>query len=179
MTLSILSEASTTTTETFSYSWSWVDGYKQWMYSNSQSDAVPRADDISHSIGYVTTTSASFGPDGWVTESYSGYATTTYYYPTYWLWSTGNTSSYSSNKSNTTSGYSTTYYSSTTYTGQFDDELKISTTLSNYTSNVSTSSKGLSISSLYLTSSYANSFGNSTATTYSASSSNAIWFKML
>ena len=179
MTLSILSEASTTTTETFSYSWSWVDGYKQWIYSNSQSDAVPRADDISHSIGYVTTTSVSFGPDGWVTESYSGYATTTYYYPTYWLWSTGNTSSYSSNKSNTTSGYSTTYYSSTTYTGQFDDELKISTTLSNYVSNVKTSSDSSSISSLYLTSSYANSFGNSTAITYSASSSNAIWFKML
>src|SRR5574344_486670 len=102
MTLSILSEASTTTTETFSYSWSWIDGYKQWIYSNSQSDAVPRADDISHSIGYATTTSVSFGPDGWVTESFSGYATTTYYYPTYWLWSTGNTSSYSSNKSNTT-----------------------------------------------------------------------------
>ena len=134
---------------------------------------------MSYNIGYTTTESVSFGLDGWVTESYKGYATTTYYYPTYHLWSTGMTSSYSSNKSNTTSGYSTTYYSSTTYTGQFDDELKISTTLSIYTSTVSTSSKGSSISSLYLTSSYANSFGNSTATTYSASSSNAIWFKML
>ena len=178
MTLSILSESSTTTTETFSYSWSWVDGYKQWTYSNSESESVPRSDDIVYSIDYATTESVSFGPDGWVTESYSGYATTKYYYPAYFLWSTGNTSSFSSNKSNTTSGYSTTYYSSTTYTGQFDDELKISTTLSNYTSNVSTSSKGSSISSLYLTSSYAHNFGVETATSYSYSSSDAIWFKM-
>lgn len=179
MTLSILSEASTTTTETFSYSWSWVDGYKQWTYSNSQSESVPKADDMSLSVGYETTTSSSWDITGYVTESYSGYATTTYYYPSYFLWSTGATSSYSSNKSNTTSGYSTTYYSSTTYTGQFDDELKISTTLSNYTSNVSTSSKGSSISSIYLTSSYANSFGVVTATKYSSSRSDAIWFKML
>lgn len=180
MTLSILSESSTTTTETYSYSWSWVDGYKQWTKYDSQSESVPKADDMSHSIRYETTTSRSFDPtDGWITVSYSGYATTTYYYPSYFLWSTAITSSYSSNKSNTTSGYSTTYYSSTTYTGQFDDELKISTTLSNYTSNVSTSSKGSSISSLYLTSSYANSFGVETATTYSYSKSDAIWFKML
>lgn len=179
MTLSILSESSTTTTETYSYSWSWVDGYKQWTKYDSQSESVPKADDMSHSIRYETTTSRSFDPtDGWITVSYSGYATTTYYYPSYFLWSTAITSSYSSNKSNTTSGYSTTYYSSTTYTGQFDDELKISTTLSNYTSNVSTSSKGSSISSLYLTSSYANSFGVETATTYSYSKSDAIWFKM-
>ena len=179
MTLSILSESSTTTTETYSYSWSWVDGYKQWTESDSQSESVQKADDISHHIGYATTTSVSFGPDGWVTESYSGYATTTYYYPSYFLWSTGVTSSYSSNKSNTTSGYSTTYYSSTTYTGQFDDELKISTTLSNYTSNVSTSMKSSSISSLYLTSSYAHDFGVTTENTYSYSKSDAIWFKML
>lgn len=179
MTLSILSEASTTTTETFSYSWSWVDGYKQWTDSYSWSESVPKADDISHSIAYETTTSRSFDPtDGWITVSYSGYATTTYYYPSYFLWSTGVSSSYSSNKSNTTSGYSTTYYSSTTYTGQFDDELKISTTLSNYTSNVSTSMKSSSISSLYLTSSYAHDFGVTTETTYSYSKSDAIWFKM-
>ena len=105
--------------------------------------------------------------------------TTSYYYPSYFLWSSAFTSSYSSNRSNTTSGYSTTFYSSTTYTGQFDDELKISTTLSNYTSNVSTSSKSSSKSSLYLTSSYANSFGVVTETTYSYSKSDAIWFKML
>ena len=179
MTLSILSEASTTTTETYSYSWSWIDGYKQWTEYDSRSESVPKADDIDYHIDYATTTSRSFGSDGWVTESYSGYATTKYYYPSYFLWSTAITSSYSSNRSNTTSGYSTTYYSSTTYTGQFDDELKISTTLSNYTSNVSTSSKGSSISSKYSTSSYANSFGVVTATTYSASSSDAIWFKMI
>lgn len=178
MTLSILSEASTSTTETFSYSWSWIEGHKYWIESYSWSEAFKRADVMSYNIDYATTISESFGPDGWVTESYSGYATTTYYYPTYHLWSTGSTDSCSSNKSNTTSGYSTTYYSSTTYTGQFDDELKISTTLSNYTSNVSTSSDSSSISSIYITSSSANMFDNITATTYSASVSNVIWFKM-
>lgn len=178
MTLSILSESSTTTTETYSYSWSWIDGYKEWTDSYSSSEAVPKADDMSLSVDYATTTSRSFDITDWITVSYSGYATTTYYYPTYFLWSTGVSSSFSSNKSNTTSGYSTTYYSSTTYTGQFDDELKISTTLSNYTSNVSTSMKSSSISSLYLTSSYAHDFGASTATKYSYSKSDAIWFKM-
>lgn len=175
MTLSILSEASTTTTETYSYSWSWVDGHKYWVDSYSWSEALHNGDVMSYNIDIITTTSASFGPDGWETKSYKGYATTTYYYPKYHLWSTGYTDWCSSNRSNTTSGYSTTYYSSTTYTGQFDDELKISTTLSNYTSNVSTSSDSSSISSIYITSSSAVMFDDITATSYSASSANVIW----
>lgn len=176
MTLSILSEASTTTSESFSYSWSWIDGQKYWEEYYSGSWAVPGADVMSYNIDTTSTTSGSFaGSDGWVVETYNGWATTTYYYPTYFLWSSGITYSCSSNRSNSTSGYSTTYYSSTTYTGQFDDNLKISTTLSNYISNVVTDSKSSSISSVSNSASIANNFDNSTANTYSASVSNVIW----
>lgn len=178
MTLSILSEASATTEESYSYSWSWTDGYATWSYQQSLSEAVPRVDVESHSIMFTTTSSLSYGLEGWVTEYYSGYATTTYYYPTYDLWSTAWNSSFSSNASYTTYGSSTTYYSSTTYTGQFDNTLKISTTISNYASNVKTSSNSSSISSEYSSSLYANSFGHTTATSYSTTSSTVIWFKI-
>ena len=179
MTLSILSEASATTEESYSYSWSWTDGYATWSYQQSLSDSIPRADVINVSFSYTSTSLlTSYQEQGWVVEYYSGYATITYSYPTYDLWSTAWNSSFSSNASYTTYGSSTTYFSSTTYTGQFDNTLKISTTISNYASNVKTSTDSSSVSSEYSSSMYVNSFGATTATSYSASSSTVIWHKI-
>lgn len=181
LTMSIISEQSTTTTlsETYSLSWS---STKNSFYENtfSMSSIFVTLTYISNYYDYnasmLQPTMTISGPDlVWTTWTLYGNAETTasYYYPAYDTWESAiyETWSFTTNYSST--GSSTTYFSSTTYTGLFDNTLRISTTLSNYVSIVSTSSSFSSKSTVEATNSITQGWERFTSSTWESSNFSA------
>ena len=106
---------------------------------------------------YVMTTTSKRG--------YIEYETTVREYTS---WEHRLSTTYSATTSSSSTGSSSTWFSSTTYTGQFGVH-SISTTLSNYSSIVSTSSSGKSASKIVATQDF--DFGESSYTEYYGSGS--------
>lgn len=151
-TLSIISQFSTTTFLSETYSRSWIDRTRTWSHSSSQGHTIQGmtyVQSYSFDYNYIYDTSTM----DWQGTDYVMTTTTARGRVEYETSAVGLTSvawessttliatTYSSS-----TGSSSTWFSSTTYTGQFGVH-SISTTLSNYSSIVSTSSAGRSQSS--------------------------------
>lgn len=152
-TLSIVSQLSSTCVESETYSRSWVDSTDSWSQSLSFGHTVA-------GIVYVSDSRLDYGytftVDTWTwvdTEyvhtittkaGYIGYSTYAQEYTSV-VWASSST--YSASTFSSSTGSSSTWFSSTTYTGQFGVH-SLETTLSNYTSIVSTAKSTRSQSSL-------------------------------
>lgn len=142
-TFSIESQDSTTTTETDSFSISWTDNERSWTDSDSHADVFEgitfvQSQSYDYNYVYNTDTWDWVGTDYVLTTTtargYIEYETTAKDYTSVlWL----STSTFSATTYSSSTGSSTTWYSSTTFTGQFGEH-SLSTTLSNYESDVST-----------------------------------------
>ena len=173
-TLSIISQFSTTTFLSETYSLSWIDKEDSW----SASDASPQVIQGLVSVGsrfrdnnyvYDTTIMDWQGTDYVMTTTtkrgYVDYETSVREYTS---WEHRFSTTYSATTSSSSTGSSSTWFSSTTYTGQFGIH-SISTTLSNYSSIVSTSSSGKSDSKIVDIKDF--DFGESSYTEYYGSGS--------
>ena len=156
-TLSIISQFSTTTFLSESYSRSWIDRERSWSFSDSYAhviEGITYVESWSYDYNYIydTTTMDWQGPDYVMTtttkQGYIEYETTG---KNYTSWKQESSTTYSATTYSSSTGSSSTWFSSTTYTGQFGVH-SISTTLSNYSSIVSTSSNGKSESAIVSTS---------------------------
>lgn len=152
-TLSIVSQVSSAAFLSETYSRSWVDKTRSWSNSNSYGHTVNGITYVQsysfdynyayttttwdwHGTDYVQTTTTARGSIRYETSAMD-YTSVAFQYST-----TFEATTYSSS-----SGSSSTWFSSTTYTGQFGVH-SITTTLSNYSSIVSTSSAYKSQSSI-------------------------------
>lgn len=152
-TLSIVSQLSSTCMESETYSRSWIDSTDSWSQSLSFGHTVVGIVYVSDSrldygytytvdtwdwvdTDYVHTTTTKAG--------YVGYSTYAQEYTSV-VWASSSTYSLTTFSSST--GSSSTWFSSTTYTGQFGVH-SLETTLSNYSSIVSTAKSTSSQSSL-------------------------------
>lgn len=140
-TFSIESQDSTTTTETDSFSISWPDRVAFW----SIPEVLPQVVRIgpvlqSQARGNYVYNTFTWDPVGasLVFTTAMGYAISQTSAYNCESWEVRRTSSYSGTTYSSTTESSTTWYSSTTFTGQFGEH-SLSTTLSNYESDVSTS----------------------------------------
>lgn len=156
-TLSIISQFSTTTFLSESYSRSWIDRERSWSFSDSYAhviEGITYVESWSQDYHYIydTTTMDWQGTDYVMTtttkQGYIEYETTG---KNYTSWKQESSTTYSATTYSSSTGSSSTWFSSTTYTGQFGIH-SISTTLSNYSSIVSTSSRGKSESAIVATS---------------------------
>lgn len=173
-TLSIISQFSTTTFLSETYSRSWIDREMSWSFS----DAIPQSIQGLTTVGsqsrdnnYVYNTTTMY----WQGTGYVMTTTTNRGYVDYETsvidctsWEHRFSTTYSATTSSSSTGSSSTWFSSTTYTGQFGIH-SISTTLSNYSSIVSTSSSGKSASKIVDTKDF--DFGVSYYTEYYGSGS--------
>ena len=160
-TLSIISQFSTTTFLSETYSRSWIDRERSWSNSLSFPHVVSFNTYVAswsydYNYTYDTTTM------DWVGTDYVMTTTTNYGYIAYetsgrdcMSWKQASSTTYSATTYSSSTGSSSTWFSSTTYTGQFGVH-SISTTLSNYSSIVSTSSRGKSESTIVATSEWKN-----------------------
>ena len=155
-TLSIISQFSTTTFLSESYSRSWIDRKRSWSFSDSYAhviEGITYVESWSYDYNYIydTTTMDWQGTDYVMTtttkQGYIEYETTG---KNYTSWKQESSTTYSATTYSSSTGSSSTWFSSTTYTGQFGVH-SISTTLSNYSSIVSTSSIGKSESAIVST----------------------------
>ena len=155
-TLSIISQFSTTTFLSESYSRSWIDRERSWSFSDSYAhviEGITYVESWSYDYNYTydTTTMDWQGTDYVMTTTttlgYIEYETTG---KNYTSWKQASSTTYSATTYSSSTGSSSTWFSSTTYTGQFGVH-SISTTLSNYSSIVSTSSSGKSESVIVFT----------------------------
>lgn len=155
-TLSIISQYSTTTFLSETYSRSWVDRERSWSFSDSYAhviEGITYVESWSQDYHYIydTTTMDWQGTDYVMTtttkQGYIEYETTG---KNYTSWKQESSTTYSATTYSSSTGSSSTWFSSTTYTGQFGVH-SISTTLSNYSSIVSTSSSGKSESAIVAT----------------------------
>ena len=155
-TLSIVSQFSTTTFLSETYSRSWIDREKSWSFSDSYAhviEGITYVESWSQDYNYIydTTTMDWQGTDYVMTtttkQGYIEYETTG---KNYTSWKQASSTTYSATTYSSSTGSSSTWFSSTTYTGQFGVH-SISTTLSNYSSIVSTSSIGKSESAIVST----------------------------
>ena len=155
-TLSIVSQFSTTTFLSETYSRSWIDREKSWSFSDSYAhviEGITYVESWSQDYNYIydTTTMDWQGTDYVMTtttkQGYIEYETTG---KNYTSWKQASSTTYSATTYSSSTGISSTWFSSTTYTGQFGVH-SISTTLSNYSSIVSTSSIGKSESAIVST----------------------------
>ena len=148
LTMSIISANSTTTSISETYSRSWYatrsDSYD---YTLSYSNILMTNTEISLSYDLNVSTpipTMTFNGTAMVFTTWTAYGsaviTYSYYYPVYETWVSDHLEIFSYTTYYSSTGSSTTYVSSTAYTGLFDNTLRISTTLSNYTSDVRTSS---------------------------------------
>ena len=156
-TLSIISQYSTTTFLSETYSRSWIDRERSWSFSDSYAhviEGITYVESWSQDYHYIydTTTMDWQGTDYVMTtttkQGYIEYETTG---KNYTSWKQESSTTYSATTYSSSTGSSSTWFSSTTYTGQFGVH-SISTTLSNYSSIVSTSSSGKSESAIVATS---------------------------
>lgn len=156
-TLSIISQFSTTTFLSESYSRSWIDRERSWSFSDSYAhviEGITYVESWSQDYHYIydTTTMDWQGTDYVMTtttkQGYIEYETTG---KNYTSWKQASSTIYSATTYSSSTRSSSTWFSSTTYTGQFGVH-SISTTLSNYSSIVSTSSSGKSESVIVSTS---------------------------
>lgn len=156
-TLSIVSQSSTTTFLSETYSRSWIDREKSWSFSDSYAhviEGITYVESWSQDYHYIydTTTMDWQGTDYVMAtttkQGYIEYETTG---KNYTSWKQESSTTYSATTYSSSTGSSSTWFSSTTYTGQFGVH-SISTTLSNYSSIVSTSSSGKSKSAIVSTS---------------------------
>ena len=151
-TLSIISQYSTTTFLSETYSRSWADRTRTWSHSNSQGHTIQGmtyVQSYSFDYNYIYDTSTM----DWQGTDYVMTTTTARGRVEYETSAVGFTSvawesstTFIATTYSSSTGSSSTWFSSTTYTGQFGVH-SISTTLSNYSSIVSTSSAGSSQSS--------------------------------
>ena len=151
-TLSIVSQFSTTTFLSETYSRSWIDRTRTWSNSNSQGHTIQGmtyVQSYSFDYNYIYDTSTM----DWQGTDYVMTTTTARGRVEYETSAVGLTSvawesstTFIATTYSSSTGSSSTWFSSTTYTGQFGVH-SISTTLSNYSSIVSTSSAGSSQSS--------------------------------
>ena len=155
-TLSIISQFSTTTFLSETYSRSWIDRERSWSFSDSYAHVIEGITYVEswsydHNYIYDTTTMDWQGTDYVMTtttkQGYIEYETTG---KNYTSWKQESSTTYSATTYSSSTGSSSTWFSSTTYTGQFGVH-SISTTLSNYSSIVSTSSSGKSESAIVST----------------------------
>ena len=155
-TLSIISQFSTTTFLSETYSRSWIDRERSWSFSDSYAhviEGITYVESWSQDYNYIydTTTMDWQGTDYVMTtttkQGYIEYETTG---KNYTSWKQESSTTYSATTYSSSTGSSSTWFSSTTYTGQFGVH-SISTTLSNYSSIVSTSSAGKSESAIVST----------------------------
>lgn len=156
-TLSIISQYSTTTFLSETYSRSWIDRERSWSFSDSYAhviEGITYVESWSQDYNYIydTTTMDWQGTDYVMTtttkQGYIEYETTG---KNYMSWKQESSTTYSATTYSSSTGSSSTWFSSTTYTGQFGVH-SLSTTLSNYSSIVSTSSRGKSESAIVSTS---------------------------
>lgn len=156
-TLSIISQFSTTTFLSETYSRSWTDRETSWSFSDSYAHVVSfntylASWSYDYNYTYDTTTMDWQGTDYVMTTTtklgYIEYGTTG---RECMSWKHEYSTTYSATTYSSSTGSSSTWFSSTTYTGQFGIH-SISTTLSNYSSIVSTSSSGKSESAIVDTS---------------------------
>ena len=187
LTMSIISEQSTTTTLSESHSYSWQASSSSEDYSFHTTYSYFLMDDTSYAYSYlvpVSTTEYTMvlntsGGYEWRTVTIDGWAdyTSSYSYPVYETEEQEYESVYSGKTYSSTTGSSTTYFSSTTYTGLFDNTLRISTTLSNYISTVKTSISTSSLSSLSSSGSSSYNWARLTSSTWtnSVSSGSTSW----
>ena len=141
-TLSIISQYSTTTLESETYSRSWLDNVLYYSISNAQPQVVRLGPFIQNqSIGNYIYNTFSWDPVGASIVFTTSMGSAIYQTSVYNIesWEFRMTSSYSASTYSSSTGSSSTWYSSTTYTGQFGVH-SLTTTLSNYESDVSTSS---------------------------------------
>lgn len=140
-TFSIESQDSTTTTETDSFSISGPDRVAFWSIPEVQPQVVRIGPVLqSQAMGAYIYNTFSWDPVGasLVFTTAMGYAISQTSVYNCESWEVRRTSSYSGTTYTSTTESSTTWYSSTTFTGQFGEH-SLSTTLSNYESDVSTS----------------------------------------
>lgn len=156
-TLSIISQFSTTTFLSETYSRSWIDRERSWSFSDSYAhviEGITYVESWSYDYNYVydTTTMDWQGTDYvMITTTKQGYIEYETTGKNYTSWKQETSTTYSATTYSSSTGSSFTWFSSTTYTGQFGVH-SISTTLSNYSSIVSTSSIGKSESAIVSTS---------------------------
>lgn len=149
LTMSIVSANSATTSISETYSRSWYatrsDSYD---YTLNDSHILMTITDISLSNDLnvsMPIPTMTFNGTAMVFTTWTAYGsaviTYSYYYPVYETWKSNHLEIFSYTTYYSSTGSSTTNFSSTTYTGLFDNTLRISTTLSNYTSDVRTESR--------------------------------------
>lgn len=154
-TLSIISQFSTITFLSETYSRSWLDREISWSSSRSDGNTIqglPFVQSYYNDFNYTYSTTTF----NWTATDIVNTTTTTTArgearYETsainYTSWEWRYSSTYSATTYSSSTGSSSTWFSSTTYTGQFGVH-SLSTTLSNYSSIVSTSSAGRSQQSI-------------------------------
>ena len=158
-TLSIISQFSTTTFLSESYSRSWIDRENSWSFSDSYAHVISfntylASWSYDYNYTYDTTTMDWHGTDfAQTTTTKFGYIEYATYARDCESWKQESSTTYSATTYSSSTGSSSTWFSSTTYTGQFGVH-SISTTLSNYSSIVSTSSSGKSESVIVATSNW-------------------------
>lgn len=149
LTMSIVSanSASTSMSETYSRSW-YATRSDSYDYTLNDSHILMTITDISLSNDLnvsMPIPTMTFNGTAMVFTTWTAYGsaviTYSYYYPVYETWKSDHLEIFSYTTYYSSTGSSTTNFSSTTYTGLFDNTLRISTTLSNYTSDVRTDSR--------------------------------------
>ena len=158
-TLSIISQYSTTTFLSETYSRSWIDRERSWSFSDSIPQVIQGLTSVAsrsydYNYQYITTTMDWHGTDfaqtTTIKNGYVEYETTVRDYTS---WAHVFTTTYSGTTFSSSTGSSSTWFSSTTYTGKFGVH-GISTTLSNYSSIVSTASSSKSSREVVSTSNF-------------------------
>lgn len=181
LTMSIISQTSTTTTLSETHSSSWYSTKNNYYnYTSTLSSIYDTLIYFSWTSDYnaysLRPTMTFSGADiVYTTWTLQGIAVTsaTYSYPVYATWNSEEHITYRTTTSYSSTGSSTTYFSSTTYTGLFDNTLRISTTLSNYISTVRTSSAFSSKSSLAVDVTSSGDYNRFTSYTWTGSNASA------